>query len=552
MTTTRHALKVRIARPHQRRAHPQLEELESRTLLSASSGIDWQGLLATPTLDSVTPQASVVGRGLTPGTIRQAYGFSNITLGNGVTANGKGQTIAIVTAYNDPTIALDLHTFDQAFGLADPPNFTQISPYGSAGTNPLWSIETSLDVEWAHAMAPGANILLVQANSNSLGDLLGAVNYARSQPAVTVVSMSWGIPETPAELFLDTYFTTPTGKTSPVTFVAASGDYGSAGSSAWPSISTNVLAVGGTTLSLSSTGAYQGETAWIDSGGEVSLYEARPSYQAGFVSGSKRSAPDVAYDANPSTGFAIYTSANYNGQSGWMDVGGTSAGAPQWAALIAIADQGRAMEGLPSLGNVNSLIYAMPSSAFHDITSGGNGAYSAGPGYDPVTGRGTPIANSVVNFLLFAGLPASAGSAKAQSLVGARGSSGKPSLAESDGAALEAGGASAGNDSGPVGEGTTLQGPTTADAPSTTGPIGKSPVGKTQRGFLVSRARGPYDTRWTDQEVPLGQLESVPSLSGDDLVGAGLTDPQADETSQLKRDQAFGAAIAEIGGTWRF
>jgi hypothetical protein len=201
---------------------------------------------------------------------------------------------------------------------------------------------------------------------------------------------------------------------------------------------------------------------------------------------------------------------------------------------------------------VNSLIYAMPSSAFHDITSGGNGAYSAGPGYDPVTGRGTPIANSVVNFLLFAGLPASAGSAKAQSLVGARGSSGKPSLAESDGAALEAGGASAGNDSGPVGEGTTLQGPTTADAPSTTGPIGKSPVGKTQRGFLVSRARGPYDTRWTDQEVPLGQLESVPSLSGDDLVGAGLTDPQADETSQLKRDQAFGAAIAEIGGTWRF
>ena len=330
---------------------------------------------------------------MSPSQIAQAYGFNQIQLAGGVTGDGSGQTIAIVDAYDDPNIASDLAKFDSQFGLAAPPSFTKVYENGSKPqADSGWSQEISLDVEWAHAMAPKANIVLVEAQSANLSDLLSAVNTARNNPAVSVISMSWGSSEFYGETSYDSYFTTPAGHQG-ITFVASSGDQGSPG--LWPSLSTNVLAVGGTTLNLSG-GGYGGESAWSESGGGLSSYESEPSYQNGVQSTGSRSTPDVAYDANPNTGFAVYDSY---GSSGWMVVGGTSAGAPQWAALIAIADQGLVQAGKNTLDGAESRVYQLPTSDFHDITSGYNG-YSAGTGYDLVTGLGSPLANLVVSDLV--------------------------------------------------------------------------------------------------------------------------------------------------------
>jgi hypothetical protein len=185
-----------------------------------------------------------------------------------------------------------------------------------------------------------------------------------------------------------------------VTFVASAGDSGA--SSSWPASSDEVVAVGGTTLNISSSGTYESETAWSDSGGGYSRVQLEPSYQSSVNTTGYRSIPDVAYDANPSTGFAVYTATAQSGQTGWFEVGGTSAGAPQWAALFAIADQGRGLAGKGTLdGGTQTLptLYSLPASDFHDITSGSNG-YRASTGYDLVTGRGSPIANLVVSDLV--------------------------------------------------------------------------------------------------------------------------------------------------------
>jgi subtilisin family serine protease len=234
-------------------------------------------------------------------------------------------------------------------------------------------------VEWAHAVAPGANILLVEANSASLGDVLSAVNTARNQPGVSVVSLSFGTSEFPQELRYDSTLTAPPGH-PPITFVAASGDSGAG--TLWPAVSPNVLAVGGTTLLTGPGGSYAGEVAWSGSGGGISLYETEPAYQVGVQSTGRRTTPDVAYDADPATGFSVYQGGT------WQTVGGTSAGAPQWAGLIALADQQRARPAL----------YSLPAADFHDVVIGGNG-FLAGTGYDFVTGLGTPVANRLVSGL---------------------------------------------------------------------------------------------------------------------------------------------------------
>ena len=244
----------------------------------------------------------------------------------------------------------------------------------------------------AHSIAPAANLLLVEANSSSLADLLKAVDTAASYSGVAVVSMSWGSSEFSSESSYDSNFTTPAGH-SGVTFVASSGDSG--GVVEWPAASPNVLSVGGTTLSLNSNNTWKSETAWSDSGGGVSRYEPSPGYQSG-LGYSRRATPDVSYDANPNTGFDIYDTYGYGGV---MGVGGTSAGSPQWAALVAIADEmaGQNLDGpsqtLPAIYNTANSAY---SSNFHDITSGTAGRNRAGKGFDLVTGWGSPIANSIV------------------------------------------------------------------------------------------------------------------------------------------------------------
>jgi hypothetical protein len=380
---------------------PALESLESRDLLS---GFAYPNYILLNGDRGAQPLGSPGPTGISPSRVRHAYGFDQIFFNNGtVPGDGTGTTIAIVDAFDDPSAAGDLHQFDVTFGLPDPV-FTKLNQNGGTtppAANSGWALEIALDVEWAHAIAPKANILLVEANTNSNVDLNTAVKFAANYPGVVAVSMSWGGGESSGEAGSDSVYTTPSGHPG-VTFLASSGDSGAP--PIYPSISPNVVSVGGTTLSVDSAGNYISESGWGGSGGGISAFEPQPAYQKGVVtqSSTKRTSPDVAYDSNPSTGFPVYASYVEGTSTPWVQVGGTSDAAPQWAGLIAIADQGRALFGVGPLDGPSQTLpklYAMPASNFHDITTGGstgNPAYNCGPGYDLVTGLGTPIANLVV------------------------------------------------------------------------------------------------------------------------------------------------------------
>src|SRR5262249_6165498 len=234
-----------------------------------------------------------------------------------------------------------------AVQLHHPQQFTKVNQDGGTTfpevANTDWARAIALGVEWAHAIAPGANILLVEANAASDADLYTAVDYARHQPGVVAVSMGWGSNEFSFEARFDSFLTTPDGHVGGsglpggITFVASTGSKGAPGK--YPAYSPNVLAVGGTSLYLDELGNYQGEDGWSRSGGGISWYESEPAYQASVQSTGKRTIPDVSYNADPQTGFWIYDSV---GSDGWWIFAGTSAGATQWAALIALADQQRA------------------------------------------------------------------------------------------------------------------------------------------------------------------------------------------------------------------
>jgi subtilase family serine protease len=329
---------------------------------------------------SATPQVTTSPTGYTPAQIRHAYGFDKIT------GNGSGQTIAIVDAYGSSTLASDLKVFCTTFGLPQA-TLAVYYPQGKPSANSGWALETTLDVEWAHAIAPGARIVLVVAKSASISNLLGAVDYAVNTLGAKQVSMSWGSAEFSSEASYDSHF-----NKSGVSFFASSGDSGAG--VLWPAASPYVVAVGGTTLRLDSTGNALTETGWSGSGGGVSAYYKQPTWQASFTSSTGRSVPDVSYDADPATGFPVYIS-NYNSTTGWIQVGGTSAGAPQWAAQQALINAARST----TMSSTGSHLYSTATSAytdFFDITSGSNGAFFCNPGYDKVTGLGSPNAPALV------------------------------------------------------------------------------------------------------------------------------------------------------------
>jgi hypothetical protein len=310
---------------------------------------------------SSTPQ------GYTPNQIRTAYGLPS--------SGGIGTTIAIINAFDTPSIWNDLGNFSVQFNLPLPTssNFEVIKMATNIGIDSNWTRETCLDVEWAHAIAPDAKILLVEAINNSQTSLLSAINYARSRPDVTAISMSWGGEEPSNPSFYDSRLTSSYG----AVFFAASGDNGSEVN--WPASSTNVVAVGGTTLTLRPNGTVLSEIGWSGSGGGITTYEATPSYQTNYgLNTTKRAIPDVSYNADPTTGVAVYCN------SSWIKIGGTSAGAPQWAAIHAL---GRSATNT-NLYQKAKLAY---SSYFRDITVGSNGDYNATQGYDLVTGLGSPL-----------------------------------------------------------------------------------------------------------------------------------------------------------------
>ncbi len=351
--------------------------------------------------------------GYSPQQMAAAYGFNGITFG-GSAGDGSGQTIAIVNAYDDPALVdstapnfatSDLALFDRQYGLPDPPSFQKISqsgdPAGLPGNDPAgagmpgnWEEEEALDVDWVHALVPGASIILVECNSSGGPDLYAGAKTAAGLPGVSVVSMSWGSAEYAGENAFDGDFTTPAGHPA-VTFVAATGDMGAPG--LYPAFSPNVLAVGGTTLTIQPDGSYGGESGWINGGGGTSIYETQAAYQEGVQVFGKRTIPDVSLDADPQTGASVYDSYDdTNGDGPWMKTGGTSLAAPVWAALIAIADQGRLSAGGTTLDGASQVLpalYALPATDFRDVVTGGNGVFQARPGYDESTGLGTPVAD---------------------------------------------------------------------------------------------------------------------------------------------------------------
>jgi subtilase family serine protease len=331
---------------------------------------DW----SAHTLIHIGRAATASPTGLSPMQIRAAYNLPS---------TGGNATIAIVDAYDDPTVQNDLSVFSSQFGLPSitTANFEKHMMASTISKDSGWALEISLDVQWAHAIAPNAKILLVEARSNSLTDLLAAVDYARNRPDVGAISMSWGGSEFNAESSYDSYFTSSNG----ASFFASSGDNGAG--VLWPAVSPNVVGVGGTTLTFAANGSLASETAWSGSGGGLSAYEAEPSYQSLYgIPGAngKRCVPDVSYDADPKSGVSVYDSTPYSGKTGWWQVGGTSAGAPQWAAIQSMG-----------LSASNNNFYQIAKSAscssyFRDITSGSNG-YTATTGYDYVTGLGSPL-----------------------------------------------------------------------------------------------------------------------------------------------------------------
>jgi len=389
-------------------------------IIANTVAISGNGIANTLTLAS--PSGTVA---YTPAQIRAAYGISTLSL------DGTGQTIAIVDAYDDPSIDQSLDAFDSQFALtaSGPTLYAQYEPaasfltvlnqHGQATSLPStdpngpatnnWEVEEALDVEWAHAIAPGAQIILVEANSQSLADLMASVGTAASQPGVSVVSMSWGFPEGQAvfasdEATYDSVFNVPG-----VTFVASTGDYGAADPE-YPAFSPNVVAVGGTSLTLNTDGSYNSEAGWgyesssvgafIGSGGGISLYKPEPAYQQGVQSTGYRTTPDVSLVADPATGAWIADPYNLNPSNPFEIVGGTSLSAPAWAALLALVDQGRAAAGESGLNSTSptdtqQALYMLPQSDYNVIASGSNG-YTAGTGYNLVTGLGTPVANLLV------------------------------------------------------------------------------------------------------------------------------------------------------------
>ncbi len=397
------------------------DSLELRQLLSAGQSVATasaaHNLVIQPSVSVAPLFNSASPTGLSPSQVSSAYGANQISFGS-VTGNGAGQTIAIVDASYDPNIASDLQAFDAQYGLQGPASFTQYVENGLRQIDSGWALETALDVEWAHAMAPAANIVLVEAQP-TVNDLFSAVTFASQLPGVSVVSMSWGAGEFAGESAYDSVFTTPAGHNG-VTFVASSGD---SGTTEYPSTSPNVLAVGGTTLDLTSSGSYVSETAWSSSGTGTSPFESQPVWQTGATTAAGlgstgRTTPDVSFDANPSTGVSVFDSIPYGyGRSDWYTVGGTSVGAPSWAGLIAITDQGLALHGVGSLSNAQASLYQISSSAFNHPTTG-----SASTTYALSTGLGSPKASEVVSALVALNTPSTgqtttSGTAKGASTV---------------------------------------------------------------------------------------------------------------------------------------
>jgi subtilase family serine protease len=346
--------------------------------------------------------------GMTPTQIRSFYGLTshyNQVAPDNTPVPAGHDVIAIVDAYHYANAVNDFNAFSLKFGLPQESGTKAVlevvfasgsQPAGNTG----WNQEAALDIEWAHAIAPDAKILLVEATDTSYDSLMAAVDVAVNTPGVKQVSMSWGGTEYSGQTAYDFHFNVP----GPI-FFAASGDSG--GKTSYPAVSPYVVAVGGTSVKTDSSGNFLSESGWSGSGGGPSTVEPKPGWQQ-YVpdTGSKRCTPDLAADADPSTGVLVYgpTSAS---TTGWMIIGGTSVATPCVAAMVNLGGAtytttltgGVDAKGNPTssttvtflmgiYGNLSSNDTISPTN-FRDI-SGGRTRYYCVKGWDFVTGLGAP------------------------------------------------------------------------------------------------------------------------------------------------------------------
>ncbi len=321
--------------------------------------------------------------GETPQSIYPVYGLT-------FAGTGGSNVIVIVDAFDYPTAENDLNVFSSQFGL---PACTKASgcfqQLYASGNKPRancgWAQEAALDIEWAHAMAPNAKIVLVEAATNSFSNLFAAVDFGtrviQNSSGLGELSMSWGGSEFSSETSNDGHF-----QNNGIVYFAASGDTG--GATIYPSASPWVVAAGGTTINRDKSGNFVSETGWSGSGGGPSKYEAKPSYQINIpnTDPTKRSIPDFSFDADPNSGVSVYDSTQCQGLSGWLVFGGTSVASPSLAGIVNQAG-GFSTNSFTEL----STIYQnyTNSADFRDILSGTVGTFSAGLGYDFVTGVGS-------------------------------------------------------------------------------------------------------------------------------------------------------------------
>ncbi len=419
---------------------PQTRSLSTRRLtpdelLAAQRG--QPSMEITSQQGTPTPLASGSIVTYTPAQVRAAYGFPGLApYGSPLTPAqaaqmGAGQTIYVVNAYHNPNVATELATFNQRFGLpnctgrilapAAPLPMPAASSTGcellvaysdtsgqlaarAPAYNAGWATEIALDVQWSHAIAPLARIVLIEAPDASTNSLLRAVQLANAM-GPGVLSMSFGTAEGSWTTSVDSVF-----GASQMTYLAATGDWGAG--VLWPSVSSKVLAVGGTSLSYSGAGS-RSEVAWSGTGGGISAYVPASAYQQSGVPGvgglSRRTVADVAMNADPSTGHYLAVIPSGGTAVQWVSAGGTSLSSPMWAGLVAVANAMRAQSALAPLGSTQPMLYgkvaATPTSysrAFADITSGSHGSCatcSARAGFDELTGLGTPNATDLLSAL---------------------------------------------------------------------------------------------------------------------------------------------------------
>jgi subtilase family serine protease len=366
-----------------------------------------------------------------PQEIRHAYGVDGLLNAGNV---GAGQTIVIIDSFGSPTLASDLATFDASYGLPDPPNLTVLAPLGTVPFDVTnddmtgWAGETTLDVEWAHAMAPGASIVVLTSpvseteGVQGMPEFLALEQYALDHHLGQIISQSFGATEntlfTPAgrQVFNGFERMYATAALRHVTVLASAGDDGTANvdinmnpyttpTVIYPGSSPLVTSVGGTSLFADTEGNYQSETVWDNetgaTGGGISQTFAEPIYQRLLPPatqrqlGGHRGIPDISWNADPETPILIYLSFLGPDNEGYYFVGGTSEGAPQWAGLVADLNQSIHRP----IGFLNPYLYLLGAAGrgrgFHDIVVGNNAfagvpGYDAAPGWDLATGWGTP------------------------------------------------------------------------------------------------------------------------------------------------------------------